>query len=126
MKNLIALLLLTFAIFMTGTVPAKDKSANGVYRPSLSTSPKKYLRDFQLNKATPDEVIQYVGNPDKSFSLNGSDFITYNIAPRKEASGIIEYTFEVRDGVVVNVTYLNSGNFFGVTQRESAKQLQTP
>lgn len=126
LKNLITLLLLTFAISMTGDLLAKDKSANGVYRPSLSTSPKKYLREFQLNKATSDEVIQYVGNPDKTFSLNGSDFITYNIAPKKEASGIIEYTFEVKDGVVVNVTYLNSGNFFGVTQRESAKQMQNP
>ena len=51
--------------------------------------------------------------------------MTINIAP-KTGNGIIEYTFEIKDGVVVNVTYLNSGNFFGVTQRESAKDLQLP
>ena len=66
-----------------------------------------------------------MGTPDKTFSLGGSDFMTINIAP-KTGNGIIEYTFEIKDGVVVNVTYLNSGNFFGVTQRESAKDLQLP
>lgn len=124
-KNAITLLVLLSALIAGGVI-AKDKSVNGVFRPTLSTNPKSYLRDFKLNTATPDEVIQYVGTPDKTFSLGGSDFITYNIAAKKEASGIIEYTFEVKDGVVVNVTYLNSGNFFGVTQRESAKQLQSP
>ncbi|TLX20677.1 hypothetical protein [Thermomonas fusca] len=124
MKKIIALLLLTLAMLTTGNTFAKDKSENGVYRPTLSTNPKKYLREFQLNKATPDEIIQYVGAPDKTYSLGGSDFITYNLATQK--GGIIEYTFEVKDDLVVNVTYLNSGNFFGVTQRESAKQLQSP
>lgn len=31
---------------------------------------------------------------------------------------MIEYPFEVKDGVVVNVTDLNSGNFFCVTQED--------
>jgi len=124
MKKLLAAFLLAASVFMIGNLLAKDKSVNGVYRPTLSTNPKKYLRQFQLEKATQDEVIQYVGNPDKTYSLGGSDFITYDIAAKGHASGVIEYTFEIKDGVVVNVTYLNSGNFFGVTQRESAKQLQ--
>jgi hypothetical protein len=123
-KKALALLLLLVAFATTGVI-AKDKSANGVFRPTLSTNPKSYLKKFPLNVAVVDEVIQYVGTPDKTLSLSGSDFITYNIAP-KSANGIIEYTFEIKDGVVVNVTYLNSGNFFGVTQRESAKQLQSP
>ncbi|KRE84834.1 hypothetical protein ASG75_13210 [Rhodanobacter sp. Soil772] len=72
-----------------------------------------------------DEIVQYVGTPDKSLSVAGSDYLTYNIEP-KSGSGVIEYTYIVKDGVVVNVTYLNSGNFFGVTQRESAIKLQTP
>lgn len=124
MRNAIILLLLLVAGMATSVV-AKDKSANGVFRPTLSTNPKSYLKKFPLNLATIDEIIQYVGTPDKTLSVGGSDFITYNIAP-KTANGIIEYTFEVKDGVVVNVNYLNSGNFFGITQRESAKQLQSP
>ncbi|WP_152984574.1 hypothetical protein [Stenotrophomonas terrae] len=123
MKNALALLLLALLMLTSGWVQAKDKSENGVFRPTLSTNPKSYLREFPLAKVGGGEVIQYVGTPDKTFSLGGSDFITYNIATRSN-SGIIEYTFEVKDGVVVNVTYLNSGNFFGVTQRESAKELQ--
>ena len=125
MKRAIAAFFLFSALF-AGTAFAKDRSENGVYRPTLSTNPKSYLKAFNLNKATSEEVIQYVGSPDKTHSLAGSDFITYNIAPRSNSNGIIEYTFEIKDGVVVNVTYLNSGNFFGVTQRESAKQLQAP
>ena len=123
MKNIISLLLLTLAI-ATSTVAAKDKSEHGVYRPTLSTNPKSYLKKFQLNVTTTDEIVQYVGTPDKTMSLSGSDFLTYNISPNK--GGVIEYTFEIKEGVVVNVTYLNSGNFFGVTQRESAKKLQSP
>lgn len=123
MKKIAAALLLILSILVTGDLLAKDKSANGVYRPTLMTNPKKYLREFQLNKATQEEVIQYMGTPDKTYALSGSDFLTYSIAT-KTGSGIVEYTFEIKDGVVVNVTYLNSGNFFNVTQRESAKQLQ--
>ncbi|MBN8923317.1 MAG: hypothetical protein BGP10_01190 [Rhodanobacter sp. 68-29] len=102
---------------------AADKSPNGVYRPSLSTNARSYLRDFPLNKVPADEIVQYVGAPDKSYSLSGKDYITYDIEP-KGGKGIIEYTFVVKDGLVVEVTYLNSGNFFGVTQRESALALQ--
>ncbi len=104
---------------------AKDKSENGVFRPTLANSAKKYLREFPIGVAKAEEVIQYVGSTDKSYSLGGSDFLTYNIAA-KGGSGIIEYTYEIKDGIVVNVTYLNSGNFFGATQRESAKDLKTP
>jgi len=102
---------------------AADKSPNGVYRPSLSTNARSYLRDFPLNKVPADEIVQYVGAPDKSYSLSGKDYITYDIEP-KGGKGIIEYTFVVKDGLVVEVTYLNSGNFFGVTQRESAIALR--
>lgn len=123
MKKIATALLLILSILVTGDLLAKDKSTNGVYRPTLMTNPKKYLREFQLNKATQEEVIQYMGTPDKTYSLSGSDFLTYGIAT-KTASGVVEYTFEIKEGVVVNVTYLNSGNFFGVTQRESASQLQ--
>lgn len=125
MKYVLAVLLMTASLF-AGAVAAKDKSESGVFRPTLSTNQKGYLKNFKLNMATSEEVIQYVGSPDKTYSLAGSDFITYNIASKKDSGGIIEYTFEVKDGIVVNVTYLNSGNFFGVTQRESAKQLQSP
>lgn len=108
-----------------GVASTSDKSPNGVYRPTLGTHATSYLKKFPLNKVAVDEVVQYVGTPDKSLSVAGSDYLTYNIEP-KSGSGVIEYTYIVKDGVVVNVTYLNSGNFFGVTQRETAIKLQTP
>ena len=118
-------LLLALVLAGVGSASAADKSPNGVYRPTLSTSARSYLKKFPLNKVAVDEIVQYVGTPDKSFSVAGSDYLTFNIEP-KTGSGIIEYTYIVKDGVVINVTYLNSGNFFGVTQRESAITLQTP
>lgn len=102
---------------------ALDKSTNGVYRPTLSTPARSYLRSFPLNKVAADEVVQFVGTPDKTYSLAGKDYVTYDIEP-KGGKGTIEYTFIIKDGVVIEVTYLNSGNFFGVTQRESASALQ--
>ena len=124
MRKVLALFCLSAALVSFNTQAGK-KSDNGVYRPTMATLPKSYLKKFPLNKATTDEIIQFVGTPDKTFSLGGSDFMTINIAA-KTGNGIIEYTFEIKDGVVVNVTYLNSGNFFSVTQRESAKELQLP
>lgn len=111
-------------LVVSTSASAKDKSEHGVYRPTLSTSPKSYLKNFALKVATTNEVIEYVGAPDKTLSVGDSDFLTYNIDP--DDTGVIEYTFEIKEGVVVNVTYLNSGNFFGVTQRESAEKLQSP
>lgn len=123
MKKLVLLLALIF--IGAGSASAADKSPNGVYRPTLATSAKSYLKKFPLNKVAVDEIVQYVGTPDKSMNIADSDYLTYNIEP-KSGSGVIEYTYIVKDGIVVNVTYLNSGNFFGVTQRESAIKLQTP
>ena len=123
MKKLVLFLALIF--FGLGNASAADKSPNGVYRPTLSTFPRSYLKSFPLNKVPVDEIIQYVGTPNKSISVAGSDYLTFNIES-KSSTGIIEYTYVVKDGIVVNVTHLNSGNFFGVTQRESAIKLQAP
>jgi len=121
MKTWIVAFTLVFAFPLAGL--ASDKSPSGVSRPGLSTNPRGYLRNFPLGKVPADEVIQYVGTPDKSYTLAGRDYIAYDIEP-KQGNGKIEYTYIVKDGVVVDVTYLNSGNFFGVTQRESASELQ--
>jgi|SRR5690348_1969126 len=123
MKKICLAMVLCLFLGLAGQALAGEASPNGIYRPTLSTWPKTYLKNFPLNRITTEEVVQYVGTPDKTFSLGGSDFMTINIEP-KRGGGIIEYTFEIKNGVVVNVTYLNSGNFFGVTQRESAKELQ--
>lgn len=122
MKRLV--LLLGLLCLGLGVAYAGNTSPNRVYRPTLATSARSYLKKFPLNRVTPDEIVQYVGTPDKTANVAGSDYLTYNIEPKK-GNGVIEYTFIVKGGVVVNVTYLNSGNFFGVTQRESAVQLQS-
>jgi len=101
-----------------------SQSSTGIYRPTLATQPKTYLANFPLNKATEQEVIQAVGTPDKSYSDGETTYATIDIAPKQASHGVIEYTYEITNGVVTNVRYLNSGNFFGVTQRESATLLQ--
>lgn len=118
--------LFTAVAVMVASLSASSsgKGPDGVYRPSLSTNAKSYLRDFQLGKVPVEEVLHYVGAPDKSYSLGGKDYVTYEIEP-KGGRGTIEYTFVIKGGFVVEVTYLNSGNFFGVTQRESAVALQS-
>jgi hypothetical protein len=121
MKRIV--LLLGLIVMGVGVAHSRNTSPNGVYRPTLATSARSYLKKFPLNRVTPDEIVQYVGTPDKTMNIASSDYLTYNIEP-KNGNGVIEYTFIVKGGVVVNVTYLNSGNFFGVTQRESAIQLQ--
>ncbi len=126
MKYVVATFLAIAGLFLSPDLLAGKKSENGVFRPTLSTNAKKYLREFPLNRIAADEILQYIGTPDKTMSLGGSDFVTYDISSKQHANGVIEYTFEIKDGVVVNVTYLNSGNFFGVTQRESARELQSP
>mgnify|MGYP001077444849 CR=1 FL=1 len=120
----IPVIFLALIFVAVGSASAADRSPNGVYRPTLSTSARSYLKKFPLNKVAVDEIVQNVGTPDKSLSIAGSDYLTFNIEP-KSGNGVIEYTYVIKDGVVVNVTYLNSGNFFGVTQKESALELQT-
>lgn len=121
MKRLV--LFVALVLIAVSSANAEDTSPNGVYRPTLATHARSYLKSFPLNRVTADEIVQYVGAPDKSTTIGGSDYLTYNIEPKK-GNGVIEYTFVIKGRVVVNVTYLNSGNFFGVTQRESAIKLQ--
>ncbi len=58
MKKSAASLLLVLLCVFAFNLQAKDKSENGVFRPTTSNNPKKYLRGFQLGKAPQDEVIQ--------------------------------------------------------------------
>ncbi len=115
MKN--QLLILALCSIVIGC--ANSTGPSGVFRPTLSTIPKSYVSSFPVNRATEQEVIQYVGNPDKMTESNGTKYATINIAPAG-SNGVIEYTYEIKKGIVTKVTYLNSGNFFGVTQRETS------
>ncbi|MGN6280743.1 hypothetical protein, partial [Frateuria sp.] len=93
MKKLVLLFALVF--LGIGSASAADKSPNGVYRPTLATRAKSYLKKFPLNKVAVDEIVQYVGTPDKSMNIAGSDYLTYDIEP-KSGSGVIEYTYIVK------------------------------
>jgi len=121
MSSLRLKIALAFTIPLAACV--NPSSSSGVYRPTLATPPKSYLTNFPLNRATETEVLQFVGNPDKVNDSAGTKYLTIRIQT-PQATGIIEYTYQIQKGVVTDVTYLNSGNFFGVTQRESAKALQ--
>jgi hypothetical protein len=93
-------------------------------RPTLSNNPRSYLKKVPLDGSiTVDDVLSSVGTPDKTFDRGGQEYLTYNISPKSD--GVIEYTYIIKDSKLVEVTYVNSGNFFGVTQRESANALQS-
>ena len=92
-------------------------------RPTVANNPRSYLKKVPLDGSiSADDVLSSIGVPDKTLERGGQEYMTYNISP--QATGVIEYTFVFSEGALVEVTYLNSGNFFGVTQRESAKTLQ--
>ena len=94
-----------------------------IERPGLSDNPRTYLKEFPLDVVEQDELIEAVGAPDKSSSVGDTTYVTYNIS--KTDTGTIEYTFIIKGGKVVNVKYLNAGNFFGLEQKEDARKLQS-
>ena len=55
-RKVIALLCLS-TVLIAFNVQAGKKSDNGVYRPTMATLPKSYLKKFPLYKATTDEII---------------------------------------------------------------------
>jgi hypothetical protein len=108
-------------LFLTGVSLAGDYSLK---RPTLSNNPRTYLKNIPLDGSiSVDDVLSSIGTPDKTFERAGQEYLTYNISPK--ANGVIEYTYVIKDGKLIEATYVNSGNFFGVTQRESAKALQS-
>ena len=114
--------MVVIALFIVGCATGRV-SENGIYRPSLSTYPRPYLKSFPLDKISEAELIEYVGMPDKTYSSGSAKYFTIDIGS-KNSNGKIEYTYIISSGVVHNVTYVNAGNFFGVTQNESARLLQ--
>lgn len=107
-------------LLLTGVSLAGDYALK---RPTLSNNPRTYLKKIPLDGSiSVDDVLSSIGTPDKTFERAGQEYLTYNISPK--SNGVIEYTYVIKDGKLIDATYVNSGNFFGVTQRESAKALQ--
>lgn len=111
------------ALFLLLAVNVAMAGDYALKRPTLSNNPRSYLKKIPLDGSiSVDDVIASIGTPDKTFERGEQEYLTFNISPKSE--GVIEYTYVLQDGKLVDVTYVNSGNFFGVTQRESAKALQ--
>jgi len=115
----IKILIAAAALLVSSIALAAD-----IDRPGLSDNPRSYLKEFPLGTVSVEDVIEKIGTPDKSVTVADTTYLTYDIQGNNNHGGRIEYTYIVKDGVVTNVKYLNAGNFFGMEQKEDAKQLQ--
>lgn len=88
------ILLAILTLVACATVPT---SQNGVYRPDIYTKPWAYVKSFPINKATKQDILSYVGIPDKTYSENGIEYLSYKLTER------IEYTYFIKEGIVFDV-----------------------
>jgi hypothetical protein len=88
---------------------AAATSPSGVYRPSLMTTRHSYVENFPCGTATKQEVLTYVGTPDSTHKDDGIEYLTYTI--RDDQHGKIQYTYFIKDGVVVDVRVMNHWTF---------------
>lgn len=96
-------------------------SPQGVYRPSLLTTRHTYVKEFPINRATKQEVIDFVGVPDRTYKNDDIEQLVYVI--QSSASEKIEYTYYIKDNIVIDVKVLNQTVLFGneVYQRSLIK-----
>lgn len=88
----ITILLLSFI-----ACASAPRSASGVYRPDIYTQPGSYAASFPVNKASKQEVISFVGVPDKTYKDGDIEYLSYRLHER------IEYTYYIKDGIVIDV-----------------------
>jgi hypothetical protein len=97
-------------------------SVHGVYRPQFTTDRSLYVRDFPVNKATKQEVIDFVGAPDKTYKDGDLEYLTYSVVPQ----GVItrskfEYTYVIRNNIVVDVIFINDAGIFGIERHQNSQ-----
>lgn len=93
-----------------------SQQAGGLGKPTIYTSPPKYLETVGLNEFTKDEVLAEVGVPDKKQTLRGQDHWSYELG---ESAGERTYTYIFEDDELVNVRYNDQGPYNGTTAREA-------
>lgn len=110
MRNILYALLL----FST-TALAVDLSFSGW------TNPKTYLGKFPLGKVTQQEVLKQLGVPKQSVTLAGVEYWSY---PITNGDRVPTYTFQIKDGKVIDVQYNNPNalrTYDGLTASEVQK-----
>lgn len=101
MKKLITILLLLYS----ATVLAGLKI-------SIWTNPKTYLKKFPLNETTQTQIYEALGAPESTLKMGGLDVWIYKYG---EGYGLRKYSFEIKDGIVVEVRYNDQGPYNGKT-----------
>lgn len=99
----LTILILLLSFIACATAP---RSTSGVYRPSLGTMRNSYIAQFPVNKATKQEILDFVGAPDKVYTSNDIEYLTYIISD--DAYGKIEYTYFIKDNLVIDVKMINN------------------
>jgi len=106
MKRLLLIIYLLF--YLAGCTP---HSVNGVYRPSAGTFRHTYIKEFPVNKATKQEVLDFVGTPDKTHIYDGIEYLTF--ITENDPTWHVEYSYLVKDGIVVDVKVISQTPIFG-------------
>ena len=88
---------------------AGAKSPSGVYRPSTMTQRNSYVKNFPCGTATKQEVLTYVGTPGSSYKDDDVEYLTYTV--KDDQYGKIQYTYFIKDGVVVDLRCTNHWTF---------------
>lgn len=109
MKRLLLILCLLTVAVMSACATA-PRSATGVYRPSIGTARHIYIAEFPVNKATKQEVVSFIGVPDKSYTSDGIEYLTYTI--QDEPTWKLDYTYYIKDGMVVDVKVVSQTPLF--------------
>lgn len=106
MKRL-TFLLLAIAIIGCASAP---RSVTGVYRPSeFAGLAYTYIAEFPVNKATKQEVLGFVGPPDKSYTSDGIEYLTYIIVENPNHK--LQYIYYIKNDIVFDIKTINQNPF---------------
>jgi hypothetical protein len=116
-------IVIALTFILAGCAPM---SVHGVYRPQLITDRSQYVRDFPVNKATKQEVLDFVGAPDKTYKDGDLEYLTYSVVPQGTslwpgASSKFEYTYVIRNNIVVDVIFINDAGIFGIERHQHSQ-----
>jgi len=107
MKRLLLALLAVVCLAGCATAP---RSVNGVYRPgTFAGLGYSYVAEFPVKQATKQEVLDFVGPPDKSYISDGVEYLYYTISA--DSFGSREYIYYIKDNVVFDVKFINKNPY---------------
>lgn len=102
---------------LDNSAPDISSLNNSVSKPTISTKPPSYLRNFPLGSVSKDELTSNLGAPDNTIEMGDIMYFAYELGEGEEKR---QYVYEISDGIVTDVKYHDQGPLNG----SSAKKMQ--